>query len=103
MDAAVVVGESDRLGDFPNQVHARLERERCLAGSNVVVQPDCAGVVLEQQRRPEVAVLELQGLEQAGVRQVFQRAEFPFCGATDRLAQLRATRRAGRDRPAPGA
>ena len=75
VDDPLGVGVADGVGDLAEQLQPRAGRELRPPRRQVVVEPHRPGLVGEQQRRAELVVLVVAGVEDAGVVEALEDAE----------------------------
>jgi hypothetical protein len=87
---------ADRLGDLPDDREPSIDGQLAAALGEIVVEPDFAGVVIEEHRGPEFVGREVLGAEDARMVERFEELKLPQGGSLERVAFFRRGRRVDR-------
>jgi hypothetical protein len=83
---AVFMGILQRFSDLSHQAEARSAIQRLISVMQEPVQALGLRVVLKDQRRTTLVLMQVEGFENASMVDALQEPEFPFCRLSSRTA-----------------
>ena len=89
VDDPLFVGMADGLGDLADDREPSVNRQLAAPLREIVVEPDLAGVVIEEHRGPEFVGCEVLGAEDARMIERFEELKLTQGGSLERVALVR--------------